>query len=428
MADPERIAARLEALWAIARGPGGGANRPAFSTAEAQAMLLVGGWAREAGLEPGIDNFGNLWALPESWDGPLLSSGSHVDTVADGGRYDGALGTVLGLELVEDLAAGPDASTTDRDATATTTARAALLICAAEEAPRFGAGTIGSRLLAGTLAESALIELVDAHGTTAAQARTEYLDALTELPRVPPALGRIWGHAEIHVAQRRALRELGVVARVASPRRLEVVLTGAAGHCGEVSMQERHDALAAASEVVLAVEDAARAEPPETVATVGAIEVVPGTVSVIPGQARLVVDARAISAPSLDRLEAQIRSRTAEIAVRRGVEADLRLIRGGQPVELDRGLAEAALAAARRLGIRATETWSGAGHDAQHLASAAPTLLLLVPLHDGESHTPREGARMDEILQAAAVAHATLLTAGADCERTVTSARATRRP
>jgi hydantoinase/carbamoylase family amidase len=415
--DHERIAGRLQALWEIARGPAGGADRPAFSSAEAQAMLLVAGWAREAGLEPGIDGFGNLWALPAGWSGPLVTSGSHVDTVPDGGRYDGALGTVLGLELVHDLGeeAGADA-------------RVGLLVCAAEEAPRFGAGTIGSRLLVGTLPESALDELRDETGTNAADAREEYLGSLAELPLVQPPRERLRAHAEVHVAQRRALRELGVVTRVASPRRFAVRIAGQAGHSGEVSMEDRHDALAAAAELVLAVEAAAQAEPPETVATVASITVEPGAVSVIPGRAVLAVDVRAISGPSLDHVEAAIRERTSEIAARRGVSAEVELVRAGQPVELDRTLAAAALKTARRLGIAATETWSGAGHDAQHLAALMPTLLLFVPLHGGESHTPAEGAKMDEIVHAAAVVRDTLLTAGAGCETTLSSARSTRRP
>jgi hydantoinase/carbamoylase family amidase len=393
--DADRIAARLQTLWEIAHGPGGGADRPAFSLAEAQAIRLVAGWAGEAGLEPGIDAHGNLWALP-GWagsdDGPLITSGSHVDTVPDGGRYDGALGTVLGLELVADLA-GETAGG----------ARAGLLVCAAEEAPRFGAGTVGSRLLVGTLPQSELEQLYDADGITAAAAQAGYLDALSELPRITPPVQRLRAHAEVHVAQRRALRELGVVGQVASPRRFEIAVTGESGHAGEVSMTDRRDALAAAAELVLAIEAAARGEPAETVATVGTLSVSPGAVSVIPGQARLGVDVRGIDAGSLDRVEATIRAQTARIASERSVGAEVRLTRAGQPTELDPRLVDAALAAAQRLGIAAQRTWSGAGHDAQHLSAIAPALLLFVPLHGGESHTPDEGAELDEIVQAARV-------------------------
>lgn len=348
-------------------------------------MLLVAGWAREAGLEPGIDEFGNLWALPGGSD-RVVTSGSHVDTVPDGGRYDGALGTVLGLELVHDLGRG-----------------AGLLVCAAEEAPRFAAGTLGSRLLVGSLPVATLSELRDERGITAAQALEDYLRALSELPRVQPDPGRVIAHGEVHVAQRRALRELGVVTRVASPRRLQATIDGWSGHSGEVAMEDRRDALAAAAELILAVESAALDEPRETVATAGTLEVVPGAISVIPGRARIGIDARGISGPSLDRLESAVRGEAAAIAERRGVSTKVELVRAGEPVQLDRGLVQAALAAADERGIPATETWSGSGHDAQHLAALFPTLLMFVPLQRGESHTPLEGADESDIEHAALV-------------------------
>jgi hydantoinase/carbamoylase family amidase len=386
--DPARIERRLEELWRIAAGPGGGADRPAFSDSEARAMLAVAGWAREAGLEPGLDRHGNLWALPAGGDGPLVTSGSHVDTVPDGGRYDGALGTVLGLEVVGELRGGAGG----------------LLVCAAEEAPRFGAGTIGSRLLVGTLEVQELDGLHDAAGVSATAAREAYFAALASIPRIEPPRERWRAHAEIHIAQRRALRELGVVTRVASPRRFELELDGEAGHAGEVAMAERRDALAAAAEVVLAVERAARAAPAGTVATVGSVTVSPGAVSVIPGHARLGLDVRGVDRGALERLDAAIREGVAEIAQRRGIRAQLRLVRGGDPVALDPSLARAALDAAAELDVPAGETWSGAGHDAQHLAALVPALLLFVPLHGGESHTPQEGADMHEIVQATSVA------------------------
>jgi hydantoinase/carbamoylase family amidase len=407
--DGERIAARLEELWRIAHGPAGGADRPAFSEAEARAIVLVAGWAREAGLTPGIDTHGNLWALPAGWNGELVSSGSHVDTVPDGGRYDGALGTVLGLELAHDLSEC-DGSAADTRATAGTSdgVRPALLVCAAEEAPRFGAGTIGSRLLVGSLPEAALEELRDADGVTASAARARYLDALGDLPRLDPPVDRLRAHAEVHVAQRRALRELGVVTEVAAPRRFEIELRGQSGHAGEVAMDQRHDALTAAAELVLSIEALARAEPPQTVATVGTVGLEPGAISVIPGRVWLGLDIRGITAASVDHLEARIRAAAEKICTQRGVQASLRLVRAGAPVALDPALAQTALAAAATLGIAATRTWSGAGHDAQHLSALMPTLLLFVPLHGGESHTPQEGADMGEIMQAAGVAAAVL--------------------
>jgi acetylornithine deacetylase/succinyl-diaminopimelate desuccinylase-like protein len=127
-------------------------------------------------------------------------------------------------------------------------------------------------------------------------------------------------------------------------------------------------------------------------------------VSVIPAHARLAVDVRAIDAASLDRLDQAIRRLTGEIAARRGVAATIDLVRDGEPVALDAGLATVALEAARERGIAAVETWSGAGHDGQHIAGLVPALLIFVPLHGGESHTPAEGADGAEIADAAALA------------------------
>ncbi len=169
-------------------------------------------------------------------------------------------------------------------------------------------------------------------------------------------------------------------------------------------MADRRDALVAAAELVLAVEAAAVAEAAETVATVGVLTVSPGAVSIVPGEVRLGIDARAIDLSSLDRLSAAMTTAAAHIGTRREVSVELILVRDGSPVAMDERLVDAALVEAERLGVPAARTWSGAGHDAQHLTTLAPALLLFVPLHDGESHTPAEGADLDECLDAARIA------------------------
>jgi len=392
--DGARIAARLDDLWAIALAPGGGADRPAYSEAEAEGMRLVAAWARDAGLPVALDPHGNLWALPPG-DGPVVTSGSHVDTVPDGGRYDGALGTVLALEAAIALRG-----------------RAGVLVCAAEEAPRFGAGTVGSRLMVGTLAEAALEDLRDAAGVTAAAARADFLSALDDVPRLegPPPLGRIAAHVEVHIEPRHELRgrgaRLGVVERIAAPHRHELTVDGEAGHAGEVAMADRHDALAAAAEIVLALEAAARGRAqrdPATVATVGRLEVEPGAISVIPARVRAALEVRGIEAEAIAAVEAALDDAGARIAERRGVTVTRRLVRGGDPIALDPALADRAFAAADRRGLSPARTYSGAGHDAGHLAAHVPAGLLFVPLTGGQSHTPHESADDADVLAAGRV-------------------------
>jgi len=392
--DGARIAARLDALWDVAQAPGGGADRPAWSPAEAAAMRLVAGWAAEAGLEPRLDAHGNLWALPPG-DGPVATSGSHVDTVPAGGRHDGALGTVLALEAATAL-----------------DGRVGVLTCAAEEAPRFAAGTLGSRLLTGALAEAALEDMRDAAGTTAAEARAAFLRELDDLPRLPgpTPLARLRAHAEVHIEPRHELRaagaQLGVVERIAAPHRHELTVTGEAGHAGEVAMADRHDALAAAAEIVLALEAAARDAAvrwPATVATVGSLAVEPGAVSVIPARAIAALEVRGIDAEAIATVEDALARASDAVAARRGVTVERRLVRGGDPIALDPGLVSRALEAAERRGLRAVRTYSGAGHDTGHLAALVPAALLFVPLAGGQSHTPHEAADDADVLAAARV-------------------------
>jgi N-carbamoyl-L-amino-acid hydrolase len=390
--DGARIAARLDALWEIAQAPGGGADRPAWSPAEAEAMRLVAGWARDAGLAPALDDHGNLWALPPG-DGAVATSGSHVDTVPAGGRYDGALGTVLALEAAAAAGTG-------------------VLICAAEEAPRFGAGTLGSRLLTGALDAAELDAMADADGTTAEAARAAYLAELAALDRLdgPPPLHRMRAHVEVHIEPRHELRsrgaDLGVVERIAAPHRHQLVVEGEAGHAGEVAMADRRDALAAAAELVLALETAARQAAerwPGTVATVGRLEVEPGAVSVIPARATAALEVRGIDADAIAVVEHVLDAAAGEVENRRGVRVHRRLLRGGDPIALDPELAQRALDAAAGRGLNAVRTYSGAGHDAGHLAARVPAGLLFVPLAGGQSHTPQEAADDADVLAAARV-------------------------
>jgi hydantoinase/carbamoylase family amidase len=390
--DSARVAARLEALWEIARDPRGGADRPAWSAAEAAAVRLVSGWAGEIGLQSAVDPHGNLWASPPDEGQTLVSSGSHLDTVPNGGRLDGALGVVLALE-----------------AAAALPGRVCVLSCAAEEAPRFGAGTLGSRLLTGGLTACDLSPLVDSDNVSAIEARTAFLAELDDIPRLQQIpLDRVCAHVEVHVEQRGDLARqgarLGIVERIAVPHRYEVVVEGRAGHAGEVPLSDRSDALAAAAELVLALEQAASAsEDPSTVATVGSLRVEPGAVSVIPARAVLGLEVRGTDAAEIARVEHEFCSSCDDVADRRGVRITRRLIRGGLPATLDPDLVKAALAAAARNEGHAVRTYSGAGHDAQHLARIVPAAMLFVPLAGGASHTPLEDATDADIALAGRV-------------------------
>ncbi len=382
--DIQRVERRIEELFELARDPGGGATRIAYSPEEAQAMLLVAGWIEEAGLSARLDRFGNLWGLP-SGDGSFVTSGSHVDTVPNGGRHDGALGTVLAIEAAEELS-GPFG----------------VLVCAAEEGARFGAGTLGSRSLVGKLTDGDLEEMKDSEGIPVAEARAEFLPLLSDIPSVEGSipLSRLAGHAEIHIEQRRDLKKkgasLGMATTIAGPMRYRLRFTGVTAHSGETPAEDRHDALCAAAETVLLAERLTREED-SVVVTASTLEVHPNSLTAIPGEAVLGVDLRGAVAEDAERVVSELFTGSEAASARRGVEFSTQTLSFAKPVELDERLTDLAESICRDLGLRAARCVSFAGHDVQHLAERVPAMLFFAPSANGVSHAPEESVDVEDI-------------------------------
>jgi hydantoinase/carbamoylase family amidase len=371
-------------------------------------MLLVAGWAREAGLEPAVDPHGNLWCLPPG-DAPCVTGGSHVDTVPDGGRYDGPLGTVLAVE-----------------ATARVGGNRGVLVCAAEEASRFGAGTLGSRSMTGKISDEDLSRLRDAGGRDALSARSSFLDALGELPRLGRApLERISSHVEVHIEQRADLRakrlSLGVATTVAGPVRHRLRFVGEVAHAGETPAGERRDALCAAAETVLLAERLGQRYAPETTATAGTFEVRPNSLTSIPGEAEVGLDIRGIRPGGARLLLEELLGGAREAAQRRGVSLEDRPLSASEPTEMDGAMVAAVEDACARLGVPCGRCVSFAGHDAQHLAAVAPSALVFVASENGASHAPGEAVAEGDV--GAALAVLCELVEGLQRERTPQVAR-----
>lgn len=372
-AEVERVLERLERLFAL--GGGAGANRPGLSRAEQEAHDLVAAWMEENGLVVSVDPVGNLVArlpgtrpeLPEVW------TGSHLDSVPDGGRYDGALGVVGGLEAAVRAAAdGPLERTL------------AVVAFRDEEGCRFGRGLFGSRALCGRLATDDL-EQRDAAGVSVSEAlaalRLGSPDPAGCLDRPPAAF------VECHVEQGEALAArgapLGVATAIVGVARGWAEFAGLARHAGTTPMDAREDALVAAAEFVLRLRDAARAVD-GAVATAGRIEVAPGAVNVVPSHARVSVDVRA---PDRERLDAVL------AAVPEAV------VHMTEPVPMAPDPTAALREAIAGAGLPVDELASGAGHDAMVLAAAGvPTALLFVrSLAGGASHCPEEETSAEDV-------------------------------
>jgi allantoate deiminase len=383
----ERVLARLEELYAI--GGGEGANRPALSDAEQAAHELAAGWMRGAGFEVEVDGAGNLIGrrpgsepgLPEIW------TGSHLDTVPAGGRFDGALGVVAAIEALERLP--PSCRTV------------AAVAFRDEEGWRFGRGFFGSRSLCGLLAPADL-ELRDAAGTSVAEA----LAALGFDPQGALRSGaRPAFFVELHVEQGPTLDGLGaplaVVTDIVGMGGCELVFEGAASHAGTTPLGARADALCTAAAFLLALRAAAAAEG-DAVATVGALAVEPGASNVVPARARLSVDIRSRDAETLARLIAAVERLAADAAAWEGCTYAVEAPWQDAPVPLHPRVREALAGAAADAGEPLVALPSGAGHDAGILARAGiPSGMLFVRSRaGGVSHSPLEHSDTADIATA----------------------------
>jgi allantoate deiminase len=383
-----RVRERLEALAQIGAVEQGGVTRLAYTPLERESHELFARWAQEAGASCEVDRAGNTVATYREGT-PYFLLGSHLDTVTSGGRYDGAAGVVAGIEIAELVAGEVDVGIR-------------VVAFAGEEGARFGRPNLGAAAAAGLMLPDAYERLVDAQGVTLAAAARELGFAPLE---TTPWLDRdIACFFEIHIEQGRQLEagaaRIGLVDAIAGSVRLRFTIRGRADHSGATPMRMRSDALAAASDLVLATEKTGRRYR-STVATVGRLEVRPNNVTTVPGGVTLWMDIRDVDA-DLQRLAARtVFERAREIARRRGVTLRGEVISDQPPVVLEAWPRALAHEQCEARGVVYRVLPSGAGHDAAIVARRAPATMVFVPCVDGVSHSPREQADPEDIALAA---------------------------
>lgn len=379
----DRVRERVAELALIGGEEGGGVTRLAYTEIEREAHQRFCDWARGAGARCEVDAAGNSVAVFREGK-PYLLIGSHLDTVLHGGRYDGAAGVVAALEVAQtvgELRLGVRA-----------------VAFAGEEGARFGRPTLGSSLAAGLLDASALAKLRDANDKTLLTAAEEV--------GLDPAATPVWlgddvtCYFELHIEQARQLEagaaRLGLVDAIAGSVRLHFVINGRADHSGATPMRIRSDALAAASELVLAVEETGRRHR-STVATVGRIQVQPNNATTIPGEVTLWVDLRDVD-PDLQRRAARrVLDVSTEIAARRGVRIAHDVLSEQPPIVLSAWPRAILYEECRARGLAYRVLSSGAGHDAAVVARRAPSAMVFIPCVEGISHSPREQASPEDI-------------------------------
>jgi N-carbamoyl-L-amino-acid hydrolase len=379
-------------LAAIGAGPAGW-NRLAWGPLEDDARSWFLARASDLGLELEQDGAGNLWAVePEAGSEGLVCAGSHVDTVLDGGAYDGALGVVAALVAVE--AVRRDARDPRRPL--------AVGCMVDEEGPRFDAAIFGSRMLCGELEIDALLARVDRAGNTLGELAEARGDTRASLAEAPSWLERIALWLEVHVEQGVALVDVpaavGVATGLAPRERWRATFEGSANHAGTTPMAGRRDALVAAARTVVTAGELARAEP-GAVATVGRIDASPGASNVIPGVATISLDVRARDGAALARVRDGVFAAAESDGVR--VSWSRESLDSGSLFDDD--LRATLTRAASAAGVSASDLWAYAGHDAGVLARHVPAAMLFVRNPTGISHHPDERSSEEDCLAACQV-------------------------
>lgn len=358
-----------------------GLYRGYLTTAYAAAQEALAGWMAQAGMAVRRDAAANLIGRYEGTlpGAPALLIGSHLDSVRDGGRYDGPLGIMLGIEAVATLHQNGQRLPFPIE----------VIAFGDEEGSRFPAAMLTSRAVAGTLALDAL-NLADADGVSLAQAGVNLSDYLSAA-RAP---GSTLAYLEAHIEQGPVLEAeglaVGTVTGIAAQLRYQAVIKGMAGHAGTSSMPLRRDALAGAAEMILAIEGIARADASDLVATVGRIEAMPGAPNVIAGEVRFTIDIRSGDAARRDQAAESICDALAGIADRRDLDFAIQRVHDLPASPCNVALMDLMDAAIAAVGHPVRRLVSGAGHDAMVMAALCPTAMLFIRCRHGISHNPAE--------------------------------------
>ena len=383
----------------------GGVKRLTLSQEDKQVRDWFRKACESAGLEVQVDALGSMFGVRKGRDmsKPPVGLGSHLDTQPTGGKYDGVLGTLAALEVVRTL----------NDAGIETEVPLCICNWTNEEGSRFAPATMASAAYAGEYTTDNILGRKDASGVSVGEA----LDGIGYRGSEPVGQRKFGAFVELHIEQGPLLeaenKTIGVVDRGQGIIWYDGKITGFESHAGTTPMPLRRDALAALSEIVLAVERIANRHGPNAVGTVGEAVIAAPSRNVIPGEVAFTIDVRSPEAKTLDAIDGELREAIAEIAPRRRATIDLTAIWRKEPTVFNPKLVDAVESAAKTLGYSHRRITSGAGHDACNLATVVPAAMVFVPCKDGVSHNELEDAtQLDCTAGANVLMHTVLALAG----------------
>lgn len=392
--DLQRLLGRLQSLAGIGALQGGGCCRLALSPQDGQGRDRVRGWMRDLGLEISIDGIGNVTGIrPGKEDGLPVMIGSHIDTVRTGGIYDGCLGVLAGLEIIETL----------NDAGIQTRRPLAVAFFTNEEGARMAPDMMGSAVHQGFLALEDALAVVGVDGIRVG----DELEKIGYRGAAPTGSRRAHCYLELHIEQGPLLDAegvtIGAVEGVQGISWTEFVISGVSNHAGTTPMRMRHDAAVVAARIAVEARTMAQEMGGNQVATCGVIDLQPNLVNVVPNRALMTVDLRNTDEALLQAAEVRLFAFADQAAAEEGVAMQRRSLARFEPVAFAPDMVDLVERVAQRQGLSTRRMPSGAGHDAQMFAPNCPTAMIFVPSRDGISHNIEEYTAPEHILAGANV-------------------------
>lgn len=374
--------------------PGEGTTRISLTPIDLQNRKYVKQEMKKLGLEIREDAVGNLFGIypGENRNLPPVWTGSHIDTVLHGGKFDGMAGVAAALEAIRILY--ESGRKTKRDI--------AIVAFTSEEPTAYGLSCLGSRALAGKLSASMANELKDQYGVSLYESLSDAGYPVKEWEVLPIQKGEVHSFVELHIEQNCHLekeqKKIGIVKKICAPSTYQVCVSGIQDHAGGTDMNHRKDAYTASCEMALALEKIAQECPSEyNTATIGMVEVAPGSINVIPGKCTFTVDIRDCDMNTKSETISQFQKKFADIARRRGVEVEIKEINNENPVVCDKEIGDYMRQFCKSMKISYMDLISGPYHDSNFVSYFTNVAMIFVPSKKGISHSPDEWTDYEDI-------------------------------
>lgn len=391
--NTDRLDSRLILLSLIGQDPEGGWSRFSFTEEYVEACELVKKWMEEAGMTVNYDAAGNLIGRKEGKNPnlPPIAIGSHIDTVKNGGMFDGAFGVIGAIEVVQVI----------KECNIEHEHPIEVIAFSEEEGSRFGAGLLGSRAMSGKIGKEFLYEKVDCNGETIAEGFRKMGMDPERIEKARKEKGYYKSYLEMHIEQGKILDtnniSVGIVQGICGYVWLKAKFEGNADHAGATPMSLRNDAIVPAAEMIIRTEEIAKEAGDGIVATVGQIKVVPNSINVVPGYAEITFDVRSIDMDNIDAVIERIVTAMDEVCKERGVKGTIEESIRSESVKLPKHMIELVNEAAVKTGCTFQSIVSGAAHDAQMMTAITDVAMIFVPSIGGISHSPYEETSIEDL-------------------------------